>query len=208
VYGPQTPFPKHASIAAPKKRKSKRIRLNANNHHHKPTSELRTMKKNYSPLSKSDLEHGILAEFKWTISRGRDTYGYNICTLYINGEKVSSCSGGGYDMQGTALGDWIEMQFPEELKTLEAGTSRVVKTKRGEYQERSGFGGLFFFVQGEKYGSRSRWIEGAKIRVDGGCGICCMEDILKALGYYLRYIPTKSKNNAQYILEPVKTEAH
>lgn len=43
-------------------------------------------------------------QFKWTISRGRDTYGYNICSLYVDGKKVSGCSGGGYDMMGTCLG--------------------------------------------------------------------------------------------------------
>lgn len=162
--------------------------------------------KNYSKLSKFDLEQGIYAEFRWTISRGQDTYGYNICTLYINGDKVSSCNGGGYDMQGTCLGEWIVMQFEEELRTLEAGTSRMVKTKKGEYQERKGHSGLFFFVPGEKYASRSHWIEGAKISCDGGCGIRCMEDILKALGYDFRYLPGKSRNRSAYMIQPIHAE--
>ncbi len=45
--------------------------------------------------------------FRWTISRGRDTYGYNICTLLVDDEKVSACNGGGYDMEGSCFGDWI-----------------------------------------------------------------------------------------------------
>ena len=59
-----------------------------------------------------------LLEFKWTVSRGRDTYGYNICSLYVNGHKMSSCNGGGYDMEGTALGNWIVRAFKNELLKL------------------------------------------------------------------------------------------
>jgi hypothetical protein len=57
-------------------------------------------------------------EFKWTISRGRETYGYNICSLYADGEKVSSCNGGGYDMKGVALGNYIARRFALELAAL------------------------------------------------------------------------------------------
>ena len=65
-----------------------------------------------------------LLEFKRTVSRGRDTYGYNICSLYVDGHKVSSCNGGGYDMQGTALGDWIARIFKDDLLKLEIPMSR------------------------------------------------------------------------------------
>jgi len=57
-------------------------------------------------------------EFRWTVSRGRDTYGYNICSLFINGQKVSACNGGGYDMQGTALGNYVASAFPDRLNKL------------------------------------------------------------------------------------------
>lgn len=46
-------------------------------------------------------------EYVWTVSKGRETYGYNICSLYANGNKVSSCNGGGYDMQGVALASYL-----------------------------------------------------------------------------------------------------
>lgn len=61
---------------------------------------------------------GAVLEFKWTVSRGRDTYGYNICTLRVDGQKVSSCNGGGYDMKGTSLGNWAERAFSAELLKL------------------------------------------------------------------------------------------
>ncbi len=53
--------------------------------------------------------------FKFTTSRGRDTYGYNICTLLVDGEKVAKCIGGGYDMQGTAFGEWLQNYFQATL---------------------------------------------------------------------------------------------
>lgn len=56
--------------------------------------------------------------FKWTISRGRDTYGYNICTLLVDGEKKGRCMGGGYDMQGTAFADWLQNEYQKELIEL------------------------------------------------------------------------------------------
>src|SRR5690349_7553312 len=57
-------------------------------------------------------------EFKWTISRGRDTYGYNVCILYADGRKVARCNGGGYDMQGTCLGNFIASHYADRLLAL------------------------------------------------------------------------------------------
>lgn len=62
--------------------------------------------------------------FKWTVSRGRDTYGYNICTLLVDGYKVAKCNGGGYDMQGTCLGDWLARAFPDRLNKLKIPMNR------------------------------------------------------------------------------------
>jgi hypothetical protein len=50
----------------------------------------------------------FFVEFKWSVSRGRLTYGYNICTAYVDGERVGRSMGGGYDMEGAALDKWLE----------------------------------------------------------------------------------------------------
>lgn len=60
----------------------------------------------------------ITLEFKWTVSRGRDSYGYNICTLYADGRKVARCNGGGYDMKGTCLGNYLVSHFADRLRLL------------------------------------------------------------------------------------------
>jgi hypothetical protein len=57
-------------------------------------------------------------EFRRTVSRGRDTYGYNIVSLYVNGKKVTACNGGGYDMQGTSLGNYIAAKYADRLRAL------------------------------------------------------------------------------------------
>ena len=57
-------------------------------------------------------------EFKWTVSRGRETYGYNICSLYVDGHKAASCNGGGYDMKGTAFGRWLAREYASRLYAL------------------------------------------------------------------------------------------
>jgi hypothetical protein len=57
-------------------------------------------------------------EFVWTTSRARDSYGYNVCTLYADGKKVARCNGGGYDMKGTDLGDYIARAYADRLMKL------------------------------------------------------------------------------------------
>lgn len=69
-------------------------------------------------------------EFKWTVSRARDSYGYNICTLYADGRKVGRCNGGGYDMKGTSLGSFIERRYADRL--LELKTKQMPKNSHWE----------------------------------------------------------------------------
>jgi hypothetical protein len=58
----------------------------------------------------------IMLEFKWSVSRAQDSYGYNVCTLRADGVKVSGCNGGGYDMLGTCLGHFVAGAFESRLR--------------------------------------------------------------------------------------------
>ncbi len=93
---------------------------------------------------------------KWSVSRARETEGYNICTLW-DGDKRYSCNGGGYDMIGTVFGDWLFRQAPREISQLD---------------------------EKEFYGLNKRADEDGNTRVwlDGGCGLNCMLRIAKAIG--------------------------
>lgn len=181
-------------------------------------------------IDKAELD-GAFLYFKWTVSKGRDTYGYNICSLYINGSKVSSCNGGGYDMKGTALGDWVEKQFTEDLKTLEAHweegkpyipcpkckgkenrTDKLCPNCESPFGEiwnpdrkTGGLSGLTFVRDNAPYGTVKKWREGDKIHLDGAVGFECIKDILKAIGYDLIYLSDRSaRGSDKYILRAIK----
>lgn len=113
-------------------------------------------------------------EFKWSVSRGYNTYGYNICRVYIDGQKTKhAVNGGGYDMRGAAFSGWIKEIFSDELKKLDS----------------SKFYGLSFWNEKtKKY--QKRFSKNCRVYVDGACGFNCMGAILHHLGYTMKYIKT------------------
>ena len=127
--------------------------------------------------------------FKWTVSRGRDTYGYNICSLWVHGHKVESCNGGGYDMQGTCLADYLMSEYKDRIIKLPAQYSSLDKGK--------GFYGLCYWKNGKR---RRAYSDGASVSLDGGCGFSSIERIAKRIGLNLRYVHG-SKNETIYTLE-------
>ena len=53
--------------------------------------------------------------FSYGVSRGRDTYGYNIVTLTSSAQgKKFRCMGGGYDMHGQVLGEYVQYCAAQE----------------------------------------------------------------------------------------------
>ena len=55
--------------------------------------------------------------FTYGVSRGRDTYGYNMVTLSSNTGKRFRAMGGGYDMHGQVLGDYVQFNAnPDQLR--------------------------------------------------------------------------------------------
>jgi len=64
------------------------------------------------------MQHTLI--IKWGTSRGRDTYGYNTCSLSENGHRRAACNGGGYDMLGTVFGHWLASTYRERLNALPA----------------------------------------------------------------------------------------
>ena len=96
----------------------------------------------------------------WGISRGRDTYGYNICSL-TGGKKTYRCNGGGYDMQGTVLADYLEAEHQDKLQEL--AKNKDANTKF--------------------YGMRTR--DDGSVVLDGACGRSSIEHIAEAAGIKL-----------------------
>lgn len=113
-------------------------------------------------------------EFKWSISRGYNTYGDTICRVYIDGQKTKhAASGGNYDLRGDAFSCWIKETFADELKKLDS----------------SKFYGLSFLnKKTRKY--QKRFSKNCRVYLDGACGFDCMKTILHHLGYELKYVKT------------------
>lgn len=115
----------------------------------------------------------VSLSLSWSTSRGRDTYGYNICRLddNVTGKRYK-CMGGGYDMTGTVFGAWLEDTQQDKLQQL--------VTKRAAELSDCGYA-----VEGYKK------IEGlygltvnpkGHVSLDGATGISSMERIAEALG--------------------------
>lgn len=142
--------------------------------------------------------------FRWTTSRARDTYGYNVCTLLIAGVKVAACNGGGYDMQGTCLGSWIEGAFIDRLRKLdkpfyglswhdpnfdpgkaipEHVDNDADEGKTVEQLESEGKSlGLDRYQQFYKASSEIPTEQHHTPTIDGGCGFSSVTAILTAIG--------------------------
>jgi hypothetical protein len=154
-------------------------------------------------------------ELKWTVSRGRDTYGYNICSLYVDGKKVSSCNGGNYDMEGTALGLWVQAAFAEELvKTVTtefyglcfANPHWKPSDETLAKEKEMGFIGLDryrdFYSQTSKVPTEKHIIP----LIDGACGKSEVIKIINHLGYAMEYIPVRNKNLTIYKMMPINAK--
>ena len=133
-------------------------------------------------------------KFKYTTSRGRDSYGYNICSLWVDGEKQSSTCGGGYDMKGTALGNWIARKFQNELLEFkeefyglkfydpnwQPSTECLEKEKKDELTKLTGLARYQdFYKQSSKLPTDKHTIP----QINGSCGVSSVERILNAIGY-------------------------
>ena len=101
---------------------------------------------------KNQINHLSLS---WSVSKGANTYGYNICRLDDrNNGKRFRCLGGGYDMIGTVFGEWLEYYYQAEL----------LKIKDCDFY------GLMYLADKNK------------VSLDGACGIESMIRIAEAIG--------------------------
>ena len=107
----------------------------------------------------------------WSTSRGRDTYGYNICRLDDSRtRKRYRCMGGGYDMIGTVFGDWLADMYAPEIAALfdtraSVDAGYVVKG----YRKIPDLYGLTMTPGGD-------------VQCDGGCGIESMIRVAETIG--------------------------
>lgn len=111
-------------------------------------------------------------QVKHGTSRGADTYGYGLLTLYADGVKASRTCGGGYDMLGTVFGEYISNEYHNRLIDLTPNYGSLDNTK--------GFYGLVIWDKDNKL--VHHYTEGCHVYIDGACGYSCVERIAEAIG--------------------------
>lgn len=103
-------------------------------------------------------------------SKGRETYGYAIVTVHDESTgKRYSCNGGGYDMVGTSLGQWLADTHQDEL--------RAIADKYGPSTEHRG-------QIADHYGMY-RWETDGPVTLDGACGLESIQRIAREIGLEL-----------------------
>lgn len=107
----------------------------------------------------------------WSVSRGVDTFGYNIARLDDqNTGKRYRCMGGGYDMTGTVFANWLQDVYQSELVDL---VKTITMVDCG-YQVKG-------YLKNEKLYGLNVTPKGA-VTLDGACGLSSMIAVCDALG--------------------------
>lgn len=131
----------------------------------------------------------------WSVSRGYETYGWNICRAVSRETgKTYRTTGGGYDMVGTVVGDWFTSEHQADLLAL-------VHANLSDFEAYSNSGHL----HNPKMSEVILHPDGS-VYLEGGCGIECMLRIIEACGYEVQrqFNPrTKSKATTGYLISKV-----
>ncbi len=155
-------------------------------------------------------------KIRWGVSRGRDTAGYTTCSLYEFNEKIAACNGGGYDMKGTVLGDWIAKRFPNRLNQLKdefyglsfhdpnykPGKAIVPGTgKTVEEAEKDGDSlGLDRYQAFYRASSKTPTKKHIIPQIDGACGVSSVTRVLEAIGGTINRVG-ETKNYEFYVVD-------
>jgi hypothetical protein len=130
----------------------------------------------------------------WSTSRGRETYGYNVARLDdTSTDKRYRCMGGGYDMVGTVLADWLTDVYQKELQAL-APRAGAWHSKAGGYRTNPDrLNALYGLSINEDTGAAS---------VDGACGVRSVERIAAAIGIDFRATVNRRGHATGYQVTP------
>jgi hypothetical protein len=141
----------------------------------------------------------IRLELSWSVSRGRDTYGYNICRLDDTRQgKRYRCNGGGYDMIGTVIGQWAQDVLQDELLSIHRRAAvrydfYQTPRERIENKRKDALYGLTE-IEGLEYTKARRKKEGKDMplmQIDGACGRTSVEKIIEACGWKIETMVSK-----------------
>jgi len=125
---------------------------------------------------------------RWSTSRGRDTYGYNICSVTDQAtSKRYSCKGGGYDMLGTSFGAWLTETYQDALREIGDRAHITYNETFDVTRNDDGLYGMYRYADG-------------RISLDGASGIESMLKIAKTLGIGVRTTRDRKGHTTGYIV--------
>lgn len=118
----------------------------------------------------------------WSVSRGQETYGYNICRLddCNTGERFRTI-GGGYDMVGTVAAQWLCKNYQTELQAL----CTTIDSK-----PYASTGWLCFH---SFYGMHQR--ADGSVTIDGACGLDSVLKVARAIGLHIQQQLDRKRRN-------------
>ncbi len=126
----------------------------------------------------------IEGRLKYGTSKGKDTEGWGTCSLYINGHRVASCKGGGYDMRGTCFGEWIQSTYQDRLAQIRHRGVTFPSNPMADRPDR-----LYGLI-----------INDDKLVIDGACGLESVFRIAKAIGIGIRQWGRSTARETVYVI--------
>ena len=140
----------------------------------------------------------------WSTSRGMNTYGYNICRLddTETGCRYRTC-GGGYDMTGAVLGEWLTARYQDRLRAIGDKAGSYYSKANGYQSHRSADGRNS--DRAYLYGMARNDDTGA-ITLDGACGTSTMQVIAEAIGVNLTWFGNKKGKTLGYFVSDISEQ--
>lgn len=132
---------------------------------------------------------------KWSISRGYETAGYNICTLTdeSTGKRYRSL-GGGYDLLGTVFGEWLQETHQDALARIAGRAHQTVTHTTGSDLWDRTTNQLPDALYGMTL-QHTRKMTSARVLLDGGCGFESMRRIAEAIGLTVTGVDRDRRGN-------------
>ena len=128
---------------------------------------------------------------KWTISKARDTYGYNVVTLRDKSGHKYVANGGGYDMTGTVFAAWLQENHQDELLD-EHNSAHVIYVDGHRTENPSGHYGMTAYNDSEG--------KALHVYLDGACGLESIRRIAEAIGVSVRSTHDRKGNTTGFMV--------
>jgi hypothetical protein len=138
----------------------------------------------------------------WSTSRGVNTYGWNICRLddKATGKRYRTC-GGGYDMVGTVLGQWLTDAHQDRLREIGDKAGSYYSKAGGYKSHRVPSSSLPFGRPDPAYFyGMTRNDDTGRVSLDGACGVETVLSVALAIGLNISRVGDKKGRTVAFLV--------